>query len=232
MYKDAGVCSFSVGRKTGDKRSMDERERSNPNSTVDEQEMLSSLLLLARSGDQGAYGKLLELYDPLLLAAVSAYQTEGMTAQDAEDMKQEASLVFCNAVRSYDDTRDGVAFGLYAKICVGNAMKSFIRAFRRHRHGEIISIDDDRAIAAQVDQMADTEDVASGLVARETFYLLYRRIREELSSYENRVWWLYVAGATAGEVGRELGRDEKSVSNAIYRIRKKLRRVLADEFLR
>lgn len=232
MYKDAGACSFGVSRRTGEKRSMDEKEGREPNRTVDERAELHSLLMLAKNGDQVAYGKLLERYDPLLLAAVSAYRMEGMTAQDAEDMKQEASLVFCNAVRSYDSTRDGVAFGLYAKICVGNAMKSFIRSFRRHRHGEIVSIDDDRAIAPHVDRLVDTEDVASGLIARETFYLLYCRIREELSAYENRVWWLYVAGATAGEIGKELGRSEKSVSNAIYRIRRKLRQVLADEFLK
>lgn len=62
---------------------MDEKEGREPNRTVDEQAELHSLLMLAKNGDQVAYGKLLERYDPLLLAAVSAYRMEGMTAQDA-----------------------------------------------------------------------------------------------------------------------------------------------------
>ncbi len=193
-----------------------------------EKEEIEVLISRAKEGNQDAYAQLLSQYDPLLQAIVDAYRVDWMTAQDTEDMKQEAAMVFCKAVRSYDSTQDGVSFGLYAKICMGNAMKSCLRSYRRRSAGKVLSIDDDSVLAAHVSSLADGDDIASGFVQQEAFVLLYRRIREALSPYENRVWWRYVSGATAKEIGTELQKDEKSVSNAIYRIRQKLRLLLAD----
>jgi DNA-binding CsgD family transcriptional regulator len=48
-------------------------------------------------------------------------------------------------------------------------------------------------------------------------------VRNNLSQYEYKVWSLYVSGKTAKDIGKIVGVDEKSVNNAIYRIRKKLR---------
>ena len=52
---------------------------------------------------------------------------------------------------------------------------------------------------------------------------LYRRIESVLSPYENHVWWLYLSGQTTSAIAASLNKDERSVQNAIYRIRKKLR---------
>ena len=47
-----------------------------------------------------------------------------------------------------------------------------------------------------------------------------------LSELENRVWWQYVTGVPVADIARDLARDERSVHNAIYRIRRKLRAVI------
>ena len=47
-----------------------------------------------------------------------------------------------------------------------------------------------------------------------------------LSPYENEVWRLYMAGYSASAIATRMERDEKSIHNAIYRIRKKLREAL------
>ena len=70
------------------------------------------------------------------------------------------------------------------------------------------------------------EDVAAGVVAEEAYMELYRRIEAVLSPYESHVWWLYLSGQTTGAIAASLGKDERSVQNAIYRIRKKLRAAL------
>ena len=51
---------------------------------------------------------------------------------------------------------------------------------------------------------------------------LYSVIRKHLSDFEYLVWHEYVAGRTAKEIGARVGKDEKSVSNALSRARKKL----------
>ena len=69
-------------------------------------------------------------------------------------------------------------------------------------------------------------DPAWRIIQEENFKSLYCRISANLSEYENRIWWLYTSGAHAKDIAERVGKDEKSVSNAIYRIRKKLRELL------
>ena len=57
--------------------------------------------------------------------------------------------------------------------------------------------------------------------------MLYESVRNTLSAYENRIWWLYLSGRTAKNIAQELNTDEKSVQNAIYRIRRKLRAAIS-----
>jgi DNA-directed RNA polymerase specialized sigma24 family protein len=80
---------------------------------------------------------------------------------------------------------------------------------------------------AEADGSSGGEDLAARLVEDESFRQLCRTVRSHLSELENRVWWPYVTGVSVSEIARELGRDERSVHNAIYRIRRKLRERLS-----
>ena len=45
-----------------------------------------------------------------------------------------------------------------------------------------------------------------------------------LSGYEMRIFALYAKGARAKEISARIGKSEKSVNNAIFRIRSKLKK--------
>ncbi|MBQ5633734.1 MAG: hypothetical protein IIV11_02485 [Clostridia bacterium] len=64
------------------------------------------------------------------------------------------------------------------------------------------------------------------MLEQERLKSLYAVIRKNLSELEYKVWQLYISGRSAAEIAALLSTDEKSVNNAIYRIRKKLRAVL------
>ena len=66
-------------------------------------------------------------------------------------------------------------------------------------------------------------DLPFNTFSDEAYTELYLRIRAALSTYENQIWWLYHSGRTAKEIAGVLGKSEKSIQNAIYRIRRKLR---------
>ena len=51
---------------------------------------------------------------------------------------------------------------------------------------------------------------------------ILEKINTLLSRYEHRVLELYLNGQSYGQIAEELGKSEKSVDNAIQRIRKKL----------
>ncbi len=187
---------------------------------------LGDLLGAARAGDQQAYAVLLERYAPMLQAMVMKYATSGMSEADVEDLYQEANVVFCSAVQTYDPSRQGVEFGLYAKICVGHGLASALRAFRRQRHRGLLSLEGEGLIEQNPGLLGSEISVSEALIDKERMEALQLTIQRALSSYESRVWWMYVSGASTGRIAQVLGKDEKSISNAIYRIRRKLRQVL------
>ena len=186
----------------------------------------NSLLGAARAGDQSAYAALLEQYAPMIEAMVAKYALPEMSEADKEDLRQEASVVFCSAVQTYDTGREGVEFGLYAKICVGHGLASALRVFRRQRRHGVLSLEGENLIEQKPELFGSEASVAEALEDKERVEGLVLIIQKTLSAYESRVWWLYVSGMSTANIAQMLGKDEKSVSNAIYRIRAKLRRVL------
>jgi len=176
------------------------------------------LLLRVREGDQKAFLDLLAEYEPLIGAQVTSHARE-LSHADAEDMRQVALLALYRAALGFDLEQQEVEFGLWAKICIGNALASQLRTVRR------------RPTVVEYNERNVT-DVATSpadpLIEAEAAEALYARVRRVLSPYENRVWSLYMAGYRAGEIAEQLGKDAHSVENAVYRIRRKLRAALGD----
>lgn len=199
---------------------------SNTNSKFEQNADLSDLLAAARAGDQNAYAILLGRYAPMLHAMTSKYALSGMSEADLEDLRQEANVVFCSAVQTYDPSREGVEFGLYAKICVGHGLASALRVFRRQRRQGLLSLEGENLIEQNPELLGSEASVSEALIDKERMEALQLIIQRNLSPYESRVWWLYVSGTSTARIASMLGKDEKSISNAIYRIRKKLRQVL------
>ncbi len=172
-------------------------------------------LLAARSGDQQAFEDLLAAYAPLIETLVSSFASPD--AEYRDDFRQEACIAFYSALRHYDMEQETIPFGAYAKTCMKNRLISYARTLRRR--GTPLPLECG-------DGADNTSDPGQTLVEEENYLALYRRIEEALSPYENRVWWLYLSGRTAREIASMLGKEERSVANAIYRIRKKLRTTL------
>ena len=186
-------------------------------------EQLKALISEAVAGDQAAFDALNDLYNPLIESQTRNHSQPEMTNQDIEDMRQEALIAFCNAVCSYDVEQEDVEFGLYAKICISNALIAFVRIYMRRVKKDRLALESEKQNGSTSRQY----DPLQAMVDKENMSELVRVIRNKLSDYENRVWWLYVSGMSVSDISKELGDTEpKSVTNAIYRIRKKLRELI------
>lgn len=178
------------------------------------------LLLLVRAGDEAAFERLLGLYEPMINSTVKRYTPAW---QDTDDARQEALTGFYRAAMKFDPSQPGVAFGLYAKVCVTNAIISHIREVNRRLDGAGGSFEyDDYLRYGETER----EDPSEDIVDRENVAALQELIRRSLSEFENRVWDMYVAGAPSSQIAAALGREERAIDNALYRIRHKLRRQL------
>ena len=182
-------------------------------------EQLHTRILAVRAGDQSAFSALLGDYEPLLCAEISRHAT-GLGQQDVEDLRQCALLALYRATLNFDLSQSEVEFGLYAKICIANALVSQLRIINRYRTE--VSVAD----AQDVSEVG--EDPAARVMQDEAAAALYARVRSLLSPYENRVWALHMAGLPTGKIAKMLQKDTHSIENAVYRIRRKLRAALGD----
>lgn len=185
--------------------------------------IINSLIEKTRASNQAAFEELLELYEPLLKSLVTRYCTNNDNEQDAEDLKQELILAFYNSILSYDMEQQEVSFGLWAKICMNNALNTQLRALKKRKENQTVELTPD---FLESGIGLEEKSPENELVERETVRELKTRIEELLSPFEMKVWRLYVVGCTTREIAQTLGKSEKSIDNAIFRMRRKLAKSL------
>ncbi len=181
---------------------------------------INKLIDLVVAGDSNAFSALVDLYNPMLKKILYSYTTEEMSNEDVEDLGQEELIAFYRAIISFDKNQKNVEFGLYAKICVTNSMISLKRAAAKKSNESLIGDE-------EMNSIFDPDgEVSKFFEERESEIKLGQQIEKTLSQYENEVWSYYVNGYSSREIAVKLNSSEKSIDNAIFRIRRKLKTLL------
>ena len=177
---------------------------------------LTDLISRAKAGDEDAFARLLEQYASLVESLARRFgAASSFSEQDRQDLRQEATIAFCRAIDRFD-AQDGVTFGYFAKICVENRLISWSRKQLRERAATT-------GLSEEAKTDAHPENPADFILEQENYLELCRQIRGLLSDYENRIWTLFISGHTAAEIAELLGTEKRSVENAVFRVRRKLR---------
>ena len=151
----------------------------------------------------GSFEEILSKYRSLIKAAVAKYAPLLNGSAEREDMEQTARLAFYRAYKTYDENRSGVTFGLYAKVCVKNACVSMLRKKNKAAKAPVIQLQTPSG-------QADMPEISM----------------DSLTEKEKKVLVLFADGMSYREISSELGISEKSVDNALFRARSKLKRNL------
>ncbi len=179
---------------------------------------VSELLWHIRGGSSGAFVKLSEKYAPLLEKEVSRYSSS-LGSADLEDLSQGALVSLYRAALSYRGDQ-GVTFGLYAKICVVNGIADTLRYIGKKPID--ISME---ALSEEEQPLADVNP-QSMMIDKEQFAALDRKIHFALSELEYRIFELYLEGYSYAEIAERTGKSQKSVDNALRRVKDKLKKIL------
>lgn len=195
---------------------------------------LNTLISQVKAGDDISFGVLCEKYSALTESTVKHFAPslgirngvpQSEAAADIEELKQDAIMALYKAAKTYDAGGDGqkVSFGLYAKICMNNAMITKVRKYKRtlkrlEKHAGMVSVEKQhrRFEADTASQRIDFEALSESL----------KNAVRSLSDYERKVFDLYIDGKSTREIASELNRPEKSVSNACYRVKAKIKGLL------
>lgn len=137
---------------------------------------------------------------------------------DSEDLTQEGMLGLLSAVRTFDD-KGGASFQTYAERCIKNRLYS---AVKRDGKGGNRILNDSVPIDDEVITQRGLRELEDLIINREYTSELILKIRSSLSRFENQVIELYLDGLPYSQIAEKLNKPEKSIDNAVQRVRRKL----------
>lgn len=182
-----------------------------------------ALCALAASGDRQAEESLVVRYNRLVRMCARPYFLAG---GDSEDLIQEGMLGLLTAIRSFDPARD-TAFRTYAAICIRSRLLSAVRAAQGGKHiplNHSVSFEPPLFDGANAHLFSTVESPEDVIIGREELKERLDALKGQLSELEAQILPPYLSGLSCGEIARRVGRSQKSVDNAIQRIRRKVAR--------
>ena len=196
------------------------------------------LVLMAQNGDDTAQEYLLDKFKSLVRAKSRAYFLIGA---DSEDIIQEGMIGLYKAVSDYNEEKNA-SFRSFAELCVNRQMITAIKAATRQKHQPLNSyVSLNKPVYEEESEQTYLDFLQSSsssllnpealLIGQENKSFLEDQMVKNLSSFETRVLVLYLQGRSYFEISRVLDKPEKSIDNALQRVKKKLEKFLEEKNL-
>jgi len=182
------------------------------------------LIELTNSGDSNALDFIMFKYKNMVKVKTRAFFLLGA---DSEDLIQEGMIGLYKAIREYKIERK-VSFAHFAEICVKSQILTAVKTAARQKHMPLnayVSISahgrgDDSGIVEIIEKnVVGPEEI---YIEKETKTSVENLINTVLSRLERQILKLYLDGYSYAEIAVLIGKDVKSIGNALARARKKL----------
>lgn len=158
-----------------------------------------------------AYGELIKKYLPSIRRLAGMYTR---VSADRDDLVSEGILGLMSAVKSFESGH-GAAFSTYAGVCINNRMLSALK--------KSSSIKSREESVAEI-TASSAESPEKIVLDREALKEIFSEAAENLSGLEKAVFSEYLSGEDYEGISEKLGVDKKAVDNALWRVRRKLRK--------
>ena len=183
------------------------------------------LIGVIRQGDKTAMDYLIDKYRNLVKREIREVY---MIGADSEDLMQEGMIGLFKAIRDYNEERKA-SFYTFALLCIKRQVYSAVTSSNRKKNAPLnnyISFyaEDDEEYHRLIDTLIaeDESNPEINVLNRERVGGLMNKIETSLSKLEREVLAQYLDGLSYAEIAEKLEKPEKSIDNAIQRIRKKL----------
>lgn len=181
------------------------------------------LVLKAKKGDTEAITTLLEKYKGIVKAVARSMFLAG---GDTDDLIQEGTLGILKAIETYNGKS---SFSSYAYLCVKSKILSMIK---KNNSKKNIPLNTYVSLSG-LDGEGDIKDIYLSMgnnpeqdyINKESVEELKISIKGILSKYEYKILTMYLAGKSTSNICEEVGKEQKSVENALHRIRRKIENI-------
>ena len=189
------------------------------------------MVLKASNGDIIALEHIINKYKNFVKAKAKSYFLVGA---DKEDIIQEGMIGLYKALRDFDGRKTN-SFKCFAEICITRQIITAIKTATRQKHiplNSYVSLnkpiydeESDRTlmdiIAASI--ITDPEEL---IISKEELKNIESKMNEILSKLELQVLELYLNGKSYQYIADIIGRDVKSIDNALQRVKRKMEKYL------
>ena len=185
-----------------------------------------AMCVLSASGDRIAEESLVMRYNRLVRICARPFFLVG---GDAEDLIQEGMLGLLAAIREFNPGKQ-TAFRTFAETCIRNRIISAIKMASRDKHTPLNSYlsfetsffdgKTDRYSFGVSDMRQNNPE--DEFIHQESLQERMETLKGQLSGFEARILGLYLSGLSYSEIAQEVERPQKSVDNAVQRIRRKV----------
>ena len=189
-----------------------------------------------QAGDRQAEEYLYHKYKGFVRYCARSYFLIGA---DYDDIMQEGMIGLHKAIRDFRPQRQAT-FHSFAELCVNRQMITAIKAATRQKHQPLNSyVSLNKPVYEEESEQTYMDLLQSGallnpevlLIGQENKSFLEHQMMKKLSSFETRVLVLYLQGRSYFEIARVLDKPEKSIDNALQRVKKKLEHFLEEKNL-
>ncbi len=187
------------------------------------------IISLVRTGDLMAQEYVMNKYKTLVKSRARAYFLIGA---DREDIIQEGMIGLYKAVRDYQSDKNA-SFKSFAELCINRQMITAIKTAGRQKHIPLNSslslnrpVFDEQEDQTYMDLLESIEVTSPEalFIGQEDKNFIEEHIATALSKFENKVLSLYLQGRTYAEIAMITEKPEKSIDNALQRVKKKIER--------
>ncbi len=192
------------------------------------------LVVAAREGDSVAFELLLRRYEWLVRTRARRFFLQGA---EYEDLIQEGMIGLCKAVRDFRE--ESSSFRGFAELCVTRQIITAVKTASRLKHHPLnssFSLEAPRYGYEGGWTLGDTlgspgVPFETELMADQDVKAIIETLQRYLSRFEFSILMLWLKGRSYQEIGRRLGKHGKSVDNGLWRVKCKIKRLLAQRAL-
>ncbi len=176
----------------------------------------SQLCTMVRNGSDVAFEEITRRYQGLIGTISKSYSASGF---DQSDFMQEGLMALLSACKNYTAGDKKASFRNYAAVCISNRFLSVLRSVSTKSaipHTAVVPIE-------EMDiSDCNRNNPENLLVEQESSRDFHNLIRDILSPLELNVLDCYLKGMSYTQISQKLGTSQKSVDNALQRIRRKI----------
>ncbi len=185
------------------------------------------LVLLAQKGDIKAEELIMRRYKETVKIKSHYYF---MAGADEDDIVQEGMIGLLKAIRQYDVSKD-TSFGAFAGVCITRQIINAIRVAGREKNKPLnTSVPLSKPVGRDNEDITLADTLKAGTVGnpeaftiiKDIVYYIMHNGDNIFSDFEMQVLSEMIKDGDYGKVAKKLGKNYKSIDNAMQRIKKKI----------